>query len=50
MFIAKFAGWTLETTGSYLPLLAFASVAYLVALGVIHLLTPRLAPVALPEA
>ena len=50
MFIAKFAGWTLEATGSYLPLLAFASVAYLVALGVIHLLTPRLAPVALPEA
>lgn len=50
MFIAKFAGWTLETTGSYLPLLAFASVAYLVALGVIHLLTPRLAPVALPDA
>lgn len=50
MFIAKFAGWTLETTGSYLPLLAFASVAYLVALGVIHVLTPRLAPVALPDA
>lgn len=50
MFIAKFAGWTLEATGSYLPLLAFASVAYLVALGVIHLLTPRLAPVALPAA
>lgn len=50
MFIAKFAGWTLETTGSYLPLLAFASVAYLVALGVIHLLTPRLEPVALPDA
>lgn len=50
MFIAKFAGWTLETTGSYLPLLAFASVAYLVALGVIHLLTPRLTPVALPAA
>lgn len=50
MFIAKFAGWTLEATGSYLPLLAFASVAYLVALGVIHLLTPRLTPVALPAA
>lgn len=50
MFIAKFAGWTLEATGSYLPLLAFASVAYLIALGVIHLLTPRLAPVALPAA
>lgn len=49
MFIAKFAGWTLETTGSYLPLLTFAGVAYLVALGLIHLLTPRLEPVTLPE-
>lgn len=48
MFIAKFAGWTLETTGSYVPLLAFAGGAYLVALLVIHLLTPRLEPVTLP--
>ena len=44
MFIAQFAGWTLETTGSYVPLLAFAGVTYLVALGIIHLLTPRLEP------
>ncbi|MFN3816437.1 MFS transporter [Brevundimonas sp.] len=42
MFIAKVAGWTLEATGSYVPLLAFASVTYLIALGIIHLLTPRL--------
>jgi len=48
MFISKFAGWTLEATGSYLPLLAFASVAYLIALAVIHWLSPRLAPVSLP--
>jgi len=48
MFIAKFAGWTLETTGSYVPLLAFAGTAYLIALGVIHMLAPRLAPVSLP--
>ena len=48
MFIAKVAGWTLETTGSYVPLLAFASVTYLIALGVIHLLTPQLKPAALP--
>lgn len=45
MFIAKFAGWTLDATGSYLPLLLFAGVTYLVALGIIHLLTPRLEPV-----
>ena len=46
--LAPFAGWTLETTGSYIPLLLFAGGAYLVALLVIHLLTPRLAPVVLP--
>jgi ACS family hexuronate transporter-like MFS transporter len=49
MFIAKFAGWTLQTTGSYVPLLLFAGGAYLLALAVIHALTPRLAPVTLPE-
>ena len=48
MFVSKFAGWTLETTGSYVPLLAFAGGAYLLALLVIHLLTPRLEPVTLP--
>jgi ACS family hexuronate transporter-like MFS transporter len=48
MFIATFAGWTLERTGSYVPLLIFAGGAYLLALLVIHLLTPRLAPVILP--
>jgi ACS family hexuronate transporter-like MFS transporter len=48
MFIAKFAGWTLEATGSYIPLLLFAGVTYLVALGIIHLLVPRLEPAALP--
>jgi ACS family hexuronate transporter-like MFS transporter len=47
MFISKFAGWTLETTGSYVPLLLFAGGAYLLALLVIHLLTPRLTPVTL---
>jgi len=41
MFIAKLAGWTLETTGSYVPLLLMASVAYLVGLGVIQLLAPE---------
>lgn len=50
MFIAKVAGWTLEATGSYVPLLAFASVTYLIALGVIHLLTPQLRPATLPPA
>jgi ACS family hexuronate transporter-like MFS transporter len=49
MFISKFAGWTLETTGSYLPLLLLAGGAYLLALIIIQGLTPRLRPVVLPE-
>ena len=49
MFIAKFAGWTLETTGSYVPLLAFAGLTYLLALGIIHLLVPRLDPAIVDE-
>lgn len=47
MFIAKFAGWTLEATGSYIPLLLFAGITYLVALAIIHLLVPRLEPAVL---
>ena len=34
----------LQWTGSYVPVFAFASVAYLVALACVHLLVPRLAP------
>jgi ACS family hexuronate transporter-like MFS transporter len=44
MFIAKLTGYVLEWTGSYLPLFVIASCAYLVNLGLIHLLTPRLEP------
>jgi MFS transporter, ACS family, hexuronate transporter len=49
MFIAQFAGWILDTTGSYVLLLLFASVTYLVALAIIHLLVPRLEPIALGQ-
>ncbi|MGC6399305.1 MFS transporter [Sphingomonas sp. FW199] len=42
MGIAQFAGWTLQSTGSYVPLMALAGSAYLVALAIIHLLLPRL--------
>jgi ACS family hexuronate transporter-like MFS transporter len=47
MLMAKFAGVILETIGSYGPIFAVASVAYLVALAVIHLLLPRYQPVAI---
>lgn len=42
MFIAKIAGWVLDSTGSYVPMFLIAGSAYLVALLVIHLLVPRM--------
>lgn len=47
MLIAKFNGWILTATHKdYAPIFAVAACAYLVALAVVHLLTPRYAPVA----
>ena len=43
-FIADVVGHVLEWTGSYMIPFAMAGVAYLVALGAIHVLTPRLEP------
>ena len=47
MFIAAGAGLVLQFTGSYLPLFLIAGSAYLVALGIIQVLTPKLAPAVL---
>jgi ACS family hexuronate transporter-like MFS transporter len=44
MFIAKFMGYILDTTGSYLIPFALPGFAYLTALGIIHLLLPKLEP------
>jgi ACS family hexuronate transporter-like MFS transporter len=44
MLIAKLTGYLLQATGSYLPVFLIAASAYLVALGVVHLLVPRLEP------
>src|SRR5215467_961759 len=44
MFIAKLVSYVLQWTGSYMIPFLIASCAYLVALGVIHLLAPRLEP------
>jgi ACS family hexuronate transporter-like MFS transporter len=42
MFMAKFTGWVLDATGSYVPMFVIAGSSYLVALLVIHLLVPRM--------
>jgi MFS transporter, ACS family, hexuronate transporter len=43
------AGWLKQHTGSYVVMFTIAGFAYLVALGVIHVLVPRLEPVELSE-
>ena len=47
IFIAGVIAAILEFTGSYVPIFAIASVAYLVALACVHVLSPRLEPVRL---
>jgi ACS family hexuronate transporter-like MFS transporter len=44
VLIAQAAGRVLQLTGSYHVLFAYAACAYLAALGLIHVLLPRLAP------
>ncbi|RYF92615.1 MAG: MFS transporter, partial [Caulobacteraceae bacterium] len=47
MAMAKYAGWVLDRIGSYTPIFVVAASAYLLALGVVHLLTPKMEPVKL---
>jgi ACS family hexuronate transporter-like MFS transporter len=44
MLIATATGYLLQWTGSYVPVFALAAATYLVALGIVHLLAPRLEP------
>lgn len=44
ILIAQATGWTLELTGSYVPIVLYAGLAYLIALTAIHLLVPRMEP------
>jgi MFS transporter, ACS family, hexuronate transporter len=44
MLIAKIVGYVLQWTGSYMIPFFIAGSAYLVALAVIHILTPRMEP------
>jgi MFS transporter, ACS family, hexuronate transporter len=50
MLIAEAVGFVLQRTGSYTLIFAFAACAYLVALGLIHLIVPRLTPVRIEGA
>jgi ACS family hexuronate transporter-like MFS transporter len=45
MLMAKYAGWVLDTIGSYTPIFVVAGTVYMLALLVIHILSPKLKPV-----
>ena len=47
MLISTFTGFLLQTTGSYVPVFIMAGSAYLLALGIVHAITPRLEPAGL---
>jgi ACS family hexuronate transporter-like MFS transporter len=47
MLIAKLTGFILQTTGSYVPVFLIAGSAYLVALAIVQILSPKLEPVVL---
>jgi ACS family hexuronate transporter-like MFS transporter len=49
ILIAGVTAAILQWTGSYVPIFAMASVAYLVALACVHLLAPRLEPARLED-
>lgn len=42
ILIAQATGWTLELAGSYVPIVLYAGLAYLIALAGIHALVPRM--------
>ena len=47
MLISTFTGFLLQLTGSYVPVFVLAGSTYLIALGLIHILSPKLTPAAL---
>lgn len=44
IFVARFAGWVLDTTGSYWPLFAMSAFSYLLAWTLVQLLLPKKGP------
>jgi len=49
MLMSKYAGWVLDTIGSYTPIFAVAASGYLLALAAIHLLSPHYRPARFPQ-
>jgi ACS family hexuronate transporter-like MFS transporter len=49
MLVATAVGLVLEWTGSYVPAFTWAGIAYLVILGIIHVMIPVIGPVKMEE-
>ena len=47
MLMSQYAGHVLDSTGSYAPIFAVIGLTYLIALLIVHILAPRLAPATL---
>ncbi len=45
MLMAKYAGWVLDRLHTYTPIFIVAACSYLLALGAVHVLAPRMTPV-----
>jgi ACS family hexuronate transporter-like MFS transporter len=50
ILMAQATGWTLQLTGSYVPLITYAAFGYIIALIAIQLLVPRLEPAPVPNS
>lgn len=50
MIVAAATGFILEATGSYMPIFLWAGLSYLVILGLIQLMIPRIAPLPMKSA
>lgn len=44
ILIAQATGWTLELTGSYVPIVIYAGLGYIIAFAIIQILVPNMAP------
>ena len=49
MLMSKYAGWILDSVGSYTPIFIVAGTVYWLALATIHVLSPRMAMVLVPS-
>lgn len=50
MLMSQYAGYVLDTTGSYTSIFVVIGFTYVIALAIVHILAPRLAPAIVPHS